>query len=73
MPDFEINQWNYLGDGLYFMFDGWNVILMAGTPEHQDHVVYLEPRVLAEFERTLARLKESKKKGGDSNEDRDED
>jgi hypothetical protein len=35
----------YLGDGLYASFDGWQVCLRAPR-EEGDHVVYLEPSVV---------------------------
>jgi len=38
----------YLGDGLYVSFDGYQFCLRAPR-ENGDHVVYLEPPVLAEF------------------------
>jgi hypothetical protein len=37
---------HYLGDGLYASFDGWQFCLRAPR-ENGDHVVYLEPHVLA--------------------------
>jgi hypothetical protein len=38
----------YLGDGLYASHDGWQFKLRA--PNHDgDHVVYLEPSVVAAF------------------------
>ena len=33
---------NYLGDGLYASFDGWNIWLRAPR-ENGDHMVALEP------------------------------
>ncbi len=45
----------YLGDGLYASFDGWQVILRAPR-EDGDHVVALEPEVIAELHRYLAEL-----------------
>lgn len=38
----------YLGDGLYASFDGWSYRLRAPR-EFGDHVVFLEPVVLAQF------------------------
>lgn len=38
----------YLGDGLYMSFDGWQFCLRAPR-ENGDHVVYLEPYVLKQF------------------------
>ena len=35
----------YLGDGLYVSYDGWQFCLRAPR-ENGDHVVYLEPSML---------------------------
>ena len=35
---------DYLGDGLYASFDGFQIILRAPR-EHGDHIVALEPQV----------------------------
>jgi hypothetical protein len=40
----------YLGDGLYASFDGWQIKLRAPR-EEGDHVVYLEPGVVYAFEK----------------------
>jgi hypothetical protein len=39
---------SYLGDGLYFKYDGWSLWLRAPR-ENGDHVVALEPEVLMHF------------------------
>jgi hypothetical protein len=44
MPEAE----TYIGDGLYASFDGIQFKLRAPR-EHGDHVVYLEPDVMAEL------------------------
>lgn len=46
----------YLGDGLYASFDGYSIRLRAPR-EGGDHEVYLEPPVLAEFERFVQTLR----------------
>lgn len=38
----------YLGDGLYVSFDGWQFCLRAPR-ENGDHVVYLEPHMLKQL------------------------
>jgi len=38
----------YLGDGLYVSFDGWQFCLRAPR-ENGDHVVYLEPFMVKQF------------------------
>jgi hypothetical protein len=49
----------YLGDCLYASFDGCQVRLRAPR-DGVDHVVFLEPEVLAEFLRYVERLKTAK-------------
>ncbi len=39
----------YLGDGLYAMFDGFSIVLIAPRGE-QEHSVALEPQVLKSFD-----------------------
>lgn len=46
---------SYLGDGLYVSHDGFQVQLRADGDSHVNRV-FLEPTVLAEFERWLKRL-----------------
>lgn len=49
----------YLGDGLYASYDGFTFWLRAPR-EHGDHVVALEPLILAEFMRFVRETGESK-------------
>lgn len=45
----------YLGDGLYASHDGWQFKLRA--PQHDgEHAVYLEPAVLAAFQRYVKQV-----------------
>lgn len=53
-----INE-RYLGDGLYASFDGWQIRLRA-QHDNVDHVVYLEPEVLAEFERYVKNIRKTR-------------
>lgn len=47
MPDTQVPPKEvYLGDGLYASFDGFQIGLRAPR-ENGDHVVFLEPQVLA--------------------------
>jgi len=46
---------HYLGDGLYASFDGWQVVLRAPR-ETGDHVVAMEPEVIASLVNFLAHL-----------------
>lgn len=43
----------YLGDGLYFSFDGYQIRLRAPRSFEGDHEVFLEPRVFAELLRVM--------------------
>jgi hypothetical protein len=45
---------NYLGDGLYVDFDGFNVVLSAENGAYSHDTVYLEPRVVASLGNFLA-------------------
>jgi hypothetical protein len=45
----------YLGDGLYVSFDGWQFCLRAPRGD-VDHVVYLEPYVLENFKGYAKRM-----------------
>lgn len=46
----------YLGDGLYVSFDGWQFCLRAPR-EFGDHTVYLEPPVMHRFEQYVAAVR----------------
>jgi hypothetical protein len=48
----------YLGDGLYVAYDGFQIELYATNGERVTNQVYLEPAVLAAFLRYVERLKE---------------
>ena len=50
----------YIGDGLYFVFDGWGITLRAPRSD-ADHFVYLEPEVLKQLELLVADIR---KQGG---------
>lgn len=49
----------YLGDGLYASFDGYQIQLRA-PDVYGDRVVYLEPSVLKAFEDYVKRLMSTK-------------
>lgn len=49
----------YLGDGLYASFDGYQIELYAFDGIGKTNRVFLEPAVLAAFERYCAALKPS--------------
>jgi len=53
----------YLGDGAYAEFDGWNIILTTSNGIEDTNRIVMEPDVSAVFIRWLDRLKaECKKK-----------
>lgn len=47
----------YLGDGLYAEFDGWQIRLFAHNGISHTNEVFLEPSVLAAFFRYVEKLK----------------
>jgi hypothetical protein len=51
----------YLGDGLYVEFDGFQFRLYASNGIHVTNEVYLEPSVLAAFLNFINRCKEQPK------------
>lgn len=53
----------YLGDGLYVSFDGYMVTLAASNGIADTNTVYLEPAVLAAFQRYIAALTASQGEG----------
>ena len=40
-----MNEWRYLGDGVYARFDGYHIVLITGTPDSSDSRIYLDDRV----------------------------
>lgn len=45
-----MNEWTYLGDGLYARFDNWQIELRANNPnDPESDTVYLEERVFDEL------------------------
>ena len=44
-----MNYREYLGDGLYADFDGYQILLAANNGIVDTNVVYLEPEVLKKF------------------------
>lgn len=53
----------YLGDGRYSRVDAMGAIWLRAPREDGDHVVCLEPDVLAEFERWVKHLRKAAKQG----------
>jgi hypothetical protein len=54
-----IEMKDYLGDGLYVEFDGWQLKLWADQP-HGRQEVYLEPSVYLALTRFVERVKHAK-------------
>ena len=48
---------DYIGDGVYTMYDGFGIWLYANDPRHPTDKIYLEPEVLAALNRFVARMK----------------
>ena len=49
----------YLGDGLYGIYDGFNIWLHANSLEEPTDKVCLEPAVVAAFEQFIAETRNS--------------
>jgi len=67
--EFQRKTWkDYLGDGLYVVFDGYQYELRANDMEYPTDKVFLEPNVLKNFmgfvERIKAEIKEIQEQGG---------
>lgn len=54
----EHNKEEYIGDGLYVSFDGWQFKLRAPRPEG-DHEVFLEPRTHQSYVRFVEKAYEA--------------
>lgn len=45
-----VDDWLYLGDGLYANFDGWQITLRANDPQNSENdTVYIEESVFDEL------------------------
>lgn len=51
----------YLGDGLYADFDGYQIMLVASNGIQDTDVVYLDPDVLKKFYRYAEMIEQLKK------------
>lgn len=56
-----MNKPEYLGDGLYASFDGYQVVLMANSPTAPTDMVYLDPGVLHAFQEYIKHLQDDEK------------
>ncbi len=56
-----MNYREYLGDGLYADFDGYQIVLAANNGIHDTNVVYLEPEVLKKFYNYIEQIEKIKK------------
>jgi hypothetical protein len=58
----KINKFEYIGDGVYAMFDGYGIVLHANHHEHPTDKIYLEPQVcesLSHFVDQVKKMKEA--------------
>ena len=46
----------YLGDGLYARYDGYQICLMANSPTEPTDMVYLDPSVYANLQKFINRI-----------------
>ncbi len=51
-------KYEYVGDGVYAGFDGYQIILRANSHEYPTDIVYLEPQVWENLVKFVERLKE---------------
>lgn len=60
----DITDRDYIGDGVYVGFDGYNIVMTTGShrPEEADNMIVLEPKVLAAFTRYQASLALARKR-----------
>ena len=42
----DINEWTYLGDGVYGKHDGWGILLHSNSHDKPTDKIYIEPQVL---------------------------
>ena len=49
-------QEDYLGDGVYVIFDGYGIQLRANDARHPTDTIYLEPEVLEALNRFIDRV-----------------
>lgn len=54
----KLNDWEYLGDGVYFMFDGYHIWLHTGSHDRPDNRVALDPDVRAALARRIEAVNE---------------
>lgn len=55
----------YLGDAVYFEFDGFNVILTTEDGIRATNTIVMEPEVVSEFMRTVAKILKEHQHGED--------
>ena len=49
---------DYLGDGVYAIFDGYGIWLNSNSPDNPTDTIYLEPSVLDALNRFDKRIRE---------------
>lgn len=51
-----MSDYQYLGDGVYVMWDGYHVVIMANSHIQPTDVIYFDPYVLKSFMKYVERL-----------------
>lgn len=60
-----VNKWDYIGDGVYVVFDGYGFWLHANSHDNPTDRIYLEPQVALVLMRKVEEA--YKKPEGESN------
>ena len=55
----EIQEQDYIGDGVYVLFDGYGIWLHANNHEYPSDRIYIEPNVLEALNRFSTRVRRS--------------
>lgn len=55
----ESKDRDYIGDGVYVVYDGYGVELRANDPDQPSDTIYLEPYVLESLNRFYERMTEN--------------
>jgi len=50
MDDVKLPDEQYIGDGVYVSFDGYQFVLKANSHKNPTDVIYLDPSVVQAFE-----------------------
>jgi hypothetical protein len=58
MTEEDRSKVDYIGDGVYTIYDGFGIWLHANDPRNPTDRIYLEPAVLAALNRFAKRMEE---------------